>query len=160
MLLCSCSVPISKDRLAELMIEMYMFEQQIQNHPDLNRITDTALVYAAILHKHGYSMNDYQRSITHHLKKPDKLKKALIPYRDQIMYRKNALQQALDETNREPDPEEIKAEFRLFSPTRPSVPPFTLYVDSIVPWSIDSMLWWTIPDTTLIAPKEFKINIK
>ena len=172
--LCSCNAPISRDRLAEITIEMYLFEQKIQDHPDLNLITDTTLVYAAILQKHGYSVNDYNRSVTHHLKKPEKLKKALIPYRDQIMIKKNALQQALEDANKEP--EEIKAEYRRFFPTRPPTPPITLYVDSIAPWSIDSLLWWIITDTMrtylrpvpylplsdiiLTSPQEFVTNIQ
>ena len=152
MWLCSCDAPISRDRLAEIMIEMYMFEQHIQTRPHLSPISDTTLVYASILQKYGYSVNDYQRSLAHHLKRPDKFKKTLIPHRDQMLERKYELQKAFDDAMR--TPEEIKEEYRLFFPVPPPLPPFILHLDSIAPQHTDHLQWWIFRDT-LAPPKEF-----
>ena len=142
LLVCSCKAPVSKDRMVEIMVEMYLFEQTINDYPKLRPIADTTLVYAAILHKHGYSVKDFQRSIAYHLQKPDKWKKVMIPYRDQLMKRKNALQEEVEKDIR------MEKFMRDFSPrftyTPPTEPPFSIIIDSIVRQNLDSLKWWSL----------------
>ena len=153
LLVCSCKAPISRDRMVEIMVDMYQFEQTIRDQLQFYPIADTTLVYAAIFHKYGYSVKDYQRSLAYHLQKPDKLKKAMIPYRDQLMKRKNALQEEMEK--------EIRMEkfMRDFTPrfnyTLPTEPPFSIIVDSIVHQNLDSLKRWLLyplPDSTIHLP--------
>jgi len=142
LLVCSCKAPITRDQIVEIMVEMYLFEQTMSDHPQFNPIADTTLVYDAILQKHGYSVKDYHRSLTYHLQKPDKLKKVIIPYRDRLMKRKNALKEEMEKDIR------IEKFMRDFTPrfsyTPPSEPPFSIIVDSIVHQNLDSLKWWSL----------------
>ena len=145
LLICSCRAPISRERTAEIMVEMYMFDQKAQDYPELHRIADTTMAYTAILHKHGYSVNDFNRSLAYHLQKPEKFKKALIPLRDQILNQRNALQNEMDEELKRLEREkDTLFHFKLF---RPAFPSFNLLVDTLDTWCIDSLKWWRA-DTT------------
>ena len=137
----SCSPPISRDQMAQIMVEIYSLDQNILNYPDLFTIGDTTMVYAALLKNNGYSVKDFNRSIARHLQKPDKMKKALTPYRDELMKKKNALQNELDEASKELEVMEI------IYPRKPirdiTYPLLSPNLDTVTMQSIDSLklLW-------------------
>ena len=148
---CSCSTRISKDKLAEMMIEMYMVDYTIQDHSEFNPVSDTTLVYAAILRKHGYSVIDFENALARHLQKPDKFKKTLAQYREQIMAKRDVLLKEIALANRKPD---TLACLRRFIPTRPIPLPYSPLMDSAMRQSLDSLKLWEIklwePDTAHI----------
>ena len=88
------------DRLAEVTVEMFKVDQLIQDQPRFFSVSDTTLVYAAVLRKYGYSVQDYHRSLTRHIQRPEKFKNALVAYRDQMVKQRDALQKEIDEAAR------------------------------------------------------------
>ena len=106
-----------------------MVDQMIQDHPTLIPISDTTLVYASVLKKHKYSIQDFQRALAHHLKKPEDLKKMVIPYRDQMNRRKEVLQKEINDAKRKR--ETLPYSSRFF-PIRSVAHPFSLFADSTV----------------------------
>ena len=97
----SCkSVTISRDHLAEIIVEMSMVDKMLQEQYELHRASDTSLVYAAVLHRHGYTVKEFNNSLTYHLQKPDKLNKKLVSYREQLLEKKNALNKEIDNAAR------------------------------------------------------------
>jgi DNA-binding transcriptional MerR regulator len=146
--------------MVEIMVEMFMFEQTVRDHREFSPIADTTLVYAAILRKHGYSVKEYNRSLAYHLQKPDKLKKAMISHRDQMMKRKNALQEEVDKALRMAEVE--KAYRPRFTYMLPSAPPFSLVIDSVQlqsPDSLRSRFTPPPPDSSFLLPKVLKPKI-
>ena len=103
LLLFSCkSVPISRDRMAKIIVEMSMIDQMVQDQPEVRLATDTALVYEAIFRKYGYTQKEFDLSLTYHIQKPNKLSKKIAPYRDQLVSRRDALQKAISDATRTP----------------------------------------------------------
>ena len=136
LLLISCkNVPVSRDRLAQIIVEMSLVDQMVQDQPMLRFASDTALVYEAIFQKYGYSEKEFQRSLTHHLQKPAKLSKKLTSYRDQMLSKKNALQKVINDAaqDRTVDPviqRHIDSLMRYW------------HIDSII--RIDTLIFWRI----------------
>jgi len=128
LLLCSCSAPISVDRMAEITGEMLLIDQMISDYPIYSSIADTTLIYTAILQKYGYSEAEYLRSFAYHIQKPEKFKRAMVRYRDQMMKKKNALQ---EEVNKALLPQDTSILVKF--------PPISLWIDSVALNRLDSL---------------------
>lgn len=158
----SCSTPISREQMVEVMIEMYMFDLKMNDFHDLTLLSDTTLVYEAILQKRGYSQKDFNRSLVHHLKSPEKLKKRLLFHRDQMMNTKNALQKAIDDAIARTEEQSRGLQYRILLPLLPMQKPqpdtsatwsvdsiATCKIDSIATWKIDSVATWKIDSVAI-----------
>lgn len=51
---------------------MILADQRINHDYSARQMADTSLVYAPILKKHGYSVEDYQKSVEYYIKNPDR----------------------------------------------------------------------------------------
>jgi len=98
---------IPKDRLAEIIVEIFMIEHTIQDQRDFSKISDTTLVYAAILRAHGYSVDDFSNSLAYHLQDPGKFAKTLTKHRDRMVELKNMIQKEIDMANQKVDTTEF-----------------------------------------------------
>ena len=141
----ACNAPISRNKMVEIIVEMHEVDQKILDFPMMMHFSDSTFVYQAIFQQYGYSQKDFDKSLSFHIKKPEKFKKSFSAYRDQLVKRKNFLQKAIDdESKREEFLKNLKDYFTL-----PKLPvfPFSPYIDSVHSWSIDTLTWWS-QDTT------------
>ena len=58
---------LSKDKVANIMYEMYVVDQYAKTYSDVNLAADSILIYQHIFEKYGCTLEDYQRSIRHYL---------------------------------------------------------------------------------------------
>ncbi|MBQ9819753.1 MAG: DUF4296 domain-containing protein [Bacteroidales bacterium] len=61
-------IPVSKMRL--IYKDMLLADQWLESHPALYQKADTSLFYEAIFSKYGYTLADYQNSVSHYLGDP------------------------------------------------------------------------------------------
>jgi len=97
----SCQrVIIPKEQFAAIMVEMFLVDQQIQNEYSLTQMADTTLLYAAVLHQYGYTMDDFLRSLNRHIRNPEKFKKVLQQQRTLLLAQKTVLQHSTEGTTK------------------------------------------------------------
>jgi len=138
--------------MVEIMIEMYMFDMKIQDFHELSSLADTTLVYEAILRQHGYSFKEFNRSLTHHLQNPEKLKKKFNAQKEQLITRRNALKKALDSALKSTEALEQEPLYQILLPLLPAHL-FPSPADSLPDWHIDMNKWWRMD--TIPAPTPF-----
>lgn len=61
---------IPREEMAEIYAEMYVLDQWLDDNSSLRREADTSLVYAPVFEKHGYTYDDYLRSVSAYMKDP------------------------------------------------------------------------------------------
>ncbi|MBO6161189.1 MAG: DUF4296 domain-containing protein [Bacteroidales bacterium] len=68
-------IPVSKMRL--IYKDMLLADQWLESHPSLYQKADTSLFYEAIFSKYGYTLADYQNSVSHYLGDPRRFGKLI-----------------------------------------------------------------------------------
>lgn len=68
---------IPRGKLSIIYAEMLMTDQWIQSTPGIRLIADTSLVYAPILENHGYTTEDYMRSVDVYMEDPERFSRIL-----------------------------------------------------------------------------------
>lgn len=63
--------------MARIYAEMFIIDQQINQDRDARRAADTSFVYAPVLQKYGYTVDDYRASMAHYIKDPDRYARIL-----------------------------------------------------------------------------------
>lgn len=63
---------IPRNEMAEIYAEMFVLDQKISRESDIRRMADTLLVYEPVFRSHGYTSDDYRRSMEHYIKDPDR----------------------------------------------------------------------------------------
>lgn len=58
-------------KMKAIYAEMLLLDQWIGRNWSDTRVADTSLVYGPLLKKHGYSEEDYRKSVAHYMKDPD-----------------------------------------------------------------------------------------
>ena len=73
----ACEGPrvIPKDTLTDIYEEMFLADQLVRERGIPSAQLDTLLVYEAIFNKYGYNTDDYQNSVRHYLKDPERFAK-------------------------------------------------------------------------------------
>lgn len=66
---------IPRGRLTDIYAEMFLADQWLRENPEISRTADTLLVYEPILERHGYTTDDYLRSVERYMRDPDKYAK-------------------------------------------------------------------------------------
>ena len=77
-LLCSCSGReriIPRGVMADIYAEMFLADQWLADHPSERNKVDTTLFYDPIFRRYGYTFEDYDASVRHYLKDPEKFSK-------------------------------------------------------------------------------------
>ena len=68
---------IPAGKFSDIYARMFLADQWMIDHTDLRRTADTTQFYEAIFREYGYSFKDYDASVRHYLKKPEKYAKIL-----------------------------------------------------------------------------------
>ena len=84
-------------KLMKLYTEMYLADQWLRDNPDLRRAADTTLFFDPIFRRHGYTFEDYDRSVHYYLDRPEKYGKLLNKAADRIRKESAELQKVADE---------------------------------------------------------------
>ena len=63
---------IPEDKFADIYADMLLADQWLSSNPKARRVADTTLFYAPILESYGYNVLDYNASVRHYMKKPEK----------------------------------------------------------------------------------------
>lgn len=63
--------------LSDIYAEMFLADQWINDNSQFKNKADTSGFYEAIFRKHGYSLKDYDASVNHYLREPEKYSKIL-----------------------------------------------------------------------------------
>ena len=78
LLLFSCSGRqriIPRDVLTDIYVDMFLADQWLEDHRSEKSRTDTLLFYDPIFQRYGYTFEDYDRSVQHYLKDPERFSK-------------------------------------------------------------------------------------
>lgn len=62
---------IPKKKFADISVEMILTDQWLRIHQEVNKTTDTALVYEPIFRRYGYTTDDYLKSETRYMREPN-----------------------------------------------------------------------------------------
>ena len=68
---------IPRKVMSQIYADMFMFDQWSQKHPECRRQMDTMLVYAPIIEKYGYTVDDYRESLVEYIKDPERFSRIL-----------------------------------------------------------------------------------
>ncbi len=70
----SCDRPrvIPADDMVVLYADMFLADQWLRDHPKEREAADTTLFFDPIFHKHGYTFEDYDASVRHYVRDPEK----------------------------------------------------------------------------------------
>lgn len=63
--------------LSDIYVDMFMADQWVSQNTRARKTADTSNFYAPIFDKYGYTVEDYDASVKHYLRKPDKYAKIL-----------------------------------------------------------------------------------
>ena len=74
---CHRTKVIPKGKFAEISAEMLLTDQWLRIHPEVDKTTDTALVYDPIFRRYGYTTDDYLKSENHYMREPQKYSKIM-----------------------------------------------------------------------------------
>jgi len=81
---CICLLPscrrakiMSEKDMADIYAEMFLADQWLNDNYTLRKKADTTRFYEAIFKKYGYTFEDYDASVNHYLRKPEKYRKIL-----------------------------------------------------------------------------------
>lgn len=75
---------IPKGKLVDIYADMYMADQWMLLHPEMMRQADSFLVYAPIIEKYGYTLEDYRYSVDHYLLDPERFAKIITKSADDL----------------------------------------------------------------------------
>ena len=90
----ACQGPrvIPKDTLTDIYVDMFLADQQVREEGKSSKQMDTLLVYEAVFNKYGYNTDDYQNSVRHYLRDPERFAKIF----EEVTTRLSAEVSALD----------------------------------------------------------------
>ena len=87
---------IPEKKLMKLYTEMYLADQWLRDHPDVRKMSDTTLFFDPIFRRHGYTFEDYDRSVHFYLDRPEKYGKLLNKASERIRKESARLQKEVD----------------------------------------------------------------
>ena len=108
-LCCSCKreVIIPKDKMSEIIKELYLADQYISVHHKYSAQRDSSKLFAAILNEYGYTADDYRRSTGYYLERKDSYKNILTAAKELLIEKQNILKERI---NRESYEQELLAD--------------------------------------------------
>ena len=83
-------------KLMKLYMEMYLADQWLRDNPDARKAADTTLFFDPIFRRHGYTFEDFDRSVHFYLDRPEKYGKLLNKAADRIRKESAELQKVAD----------------------------------------------------------------
>lgn len=82
---------IPADKLADIYVDMLILDQFARNNSALGRQADTSLVYEPIIRRHGYTVDEYIRTVEDYLQRPDDFAKVFEAVRGTLQARADYL---------------------------------------------------------------------
>ena len=73
-LLTGCGRPkvIPEDELVSLYVDMFIADQWLRDHPEEKKVADTTLFFDPLFREYGYTFEDYDRSVSYYVARPDR----------------------------------------------------------------------------------------
>ncbi len=106
---------IPRGEMAEIYAEMFVLDQRIASESDIRRMADTMLVYEPVFREHGYTSDDYRRSMAYYIKDPDRYVRILKETVEILETRRKELK---SEKSRIESMSQSKARSEIFRPER------------------------------------------
>lgn len=103
---------IPRGKLSEIYAEMLVTDQWITSTPGMRMIADTSLVYAPILEKYGYDLDDYIKSMDVYMDDPERFSRIFRKSGEIIAERLEDAEIRLTEEQRKAMLPKIVADFR------------------------------------------------
>lgn len=75
---------IPKAKMADIYYDMFVADQWLGDHGRARRTADTTLFYEPIFRAHGYTFKDFDRSVSHYLRDPERFSKILSQVADRL----------------------------------------------------------------------------
>ncbi|MCK9626172.1 MAG: DUF4296 domain-containing protein [Bacteroidales bacterium] len=75
---CKSNGIIPKNKMADILSEMFLVDQYIDDVPEIRGGADTLFVYESIFNKYGYTSDDYIKSVKHYMENIDNYQKILL----------------------------------------------------------------------------------
>lgn len=103
---------IPRGKLSEIYAEMLVTDQWITSTPGMRMIADTSLVYAPILEKYGYDLEDYLKSMDVYMGDPERFSRILRKSGEMIERKLKDAEMRLSELQRKAMLPKIEADFK------------------------------------------------
>ena len=140
---------IPADKLADIYVDMLILDQFARNNSALGRQADTSLVYEPIIRRHGYTVDEYIRTVEDYLQRPDDFAKVFETVRGTLQARADYLTAIQTRETRElhrRDSVDARTDYRkarIFSVTGDPTLAVRIELDSAGIYSLERIL----PDT-------------
>lgn len=98
--LCGCGRParvIPAEKLTRIYHDMFLADQWLRDNSEARKVADTTLFFDPIFRKHGYTFEDYDRSVQYYLDHPEQYTKILNRAADRLRKEGERMQKAADE---------------------------------------------------------------
>ena len=98
--LCGCGRParvISPEKMTRIYHDMFLADQWLRDNPEARKMADTTLFFDPVFRSHGYSFEDFDRSVQYYLDHPDKYTKILGRASERLRKEGERMQKAADE---------------------------------------------------------------
>lgn len=139
MLIISCGKKdkvIPRKVMSQIYADLFMFDQWSQKHPECRRQMDTMLVYAPIIEKYGYTVEDYRESMVEYIKDPERFSRILRRTNNIL---ESELKRARKEAEKQDEERQKRREFKSKLSEWRSYAEMTAKADTIV---IGDSIWY------------------
>ena len=93
---------IPKDIMSQIYYDIYMTDEAVDVNYRLRRMADTMRIYEPIFNKYGYTTEDYNRSVSFYLERPDKFESVFEDTKTMLEKRKAQLNAILEAEGKRP----------------------------------------------------------
>lgn len=118
---------IPENDLVSLYVDMFVADQWLRDHPDVRKIADTTLFFDPIFRKHGYTFEDYDRSMNYYVANPEEFSNITMRVADELRMMTALRQKAIDK-------KKAMISYRDFDFLSDSI-----WKDSSMCWPVDSL---------------------
>lgn len=117
---------IPRKAMMDIYYDMFLADQWLNDHSQARKTADTTFFYEPIFEKHGYTFKDFDHSVSHYLKDPEKYSKMLKEVSKRLDKKSKELEKVRQAINNYHEPQGYEpTEFRADS---------LIWVDSLVLW--------------------------
>lgn len=93
---------IPEDTMAQIYYDIYMTDEAVDVNYRLRRMADTMRVYEPIFNKYGYTTDDYNRSVSFYMERPDRFENVFENTKTMLEKRKAELNAILEAEGKRP----------------------------------------------------------
>lgn len=93
---------IPEDTMSRIYYDMYMTDEALSINYSFRRMADTTNIYEPIFKKYGYTSEDYRRSVSYYLEKPDRFEDVFVKTKEMLEIRKKEIENILEAEGKRP----------------------------------------------------------